>query len=99
VVQWLSGSDARTAWARDHPDDPLGPPNDYYLVNTSPQLRNAHVRTNATVLLTHNSTDFTVALEPDTLANLPGYLDRAEEVYWLTFDSGEIVYVCEQYRP
>jgi hypothetical protein len=100
VVQWLSASDARTAWARDHPDDPLGPiPNDYYLVNASPQRRNAHVRPNATVLLTHNSTDFTGTLEPDTLANLPSYLARAQEVYWLTFDTGEITYVCEQYRP
>jgi hypothetical protein len=102
VVQWLSGSDARTAWARDHPDDPLGPiPNDYYLVNASSQRRNARIRTNATVLLIHNSTDYTAALEPDRLANLPSYLARGspEDVYWLTFDSGEITYVCEQYRP
>ena len=37
-IQFLIGAEAKKAWVKDHPDEPDGPPNDYYIVNVNPQL-------------------------------------------------------------
>lgn len=99
VIQWLSGEDARLAWRDDFPDDPTGPPNDYYIVNESDRVRTAPVNGDATVFLTHLRTDGTASVEPDTLEALGGYIRDTSDTYWLTFDSNVITEICEQYRP
>jgi hypothetical protein len=101
VVQWLSGDDARRTWLADHPEDPDGPPNDYYIVNDNDRLRTAPVDTDATVRLTHLFTDATASVELDTLDGLGGYLaeEHSGDTYWLTFDNGVVSEICEQYRP
>ena len=39
LIQFLTGQAAQDAWAGDFPDDPDGPPNDYYIVNENSRLR------------------------------------------------------------
>lgn len=101
VVQWLSGDDARRAWTNDHPEGPDGPPNDYYIVDESDRLRTAPIRPELEVFLTHLRSDGTAGVEPDTVDGLKRYLDegQAGDTFWLKFDGGVIVHVCEQYRP
>jgi len=101
VVQWLSGQDAIDAYHEDNPSDPDGPPNDYYIVNDSEQVRTAPIADDATVWLVRLATDSDAAVDPGTVEELPGYLDAGFEsdVYWLTFDDGEVTEICEQYRP
>ncbi len=43
VVQWLVGQEAIDAYHEDHPEDPEGPPNDYYIANDSDEVRQAPV--------------------------------------------------------
>jgi hypothetical protein len=101
VVQWLSGEAAAEAYHRDHPDDPEGPPNDYYVVNESNRLRSSPVAEDATVFLVRLSADSNADVSPGTLDELASHLTDGDPdgVYWLTFDSDGIVEVCEQYRP
>jgi len=103
VVQMLSGEDARRAWREDNPQDPDGPPNDYYIVDESAAVRTTAVREDATVFLTHLFTDGTPAVEADTVAGLDAYMRNGhappEALYWLTFESDVITAICEGYRP
>jgi hypothetical protein len=39
LIQFLMGDEATAAYHEDQPDDPAGPPNDYYIVNDNPRLR------------------------------------------------------------
>jgi hypothetical protein len=100
VVQWLTGDDARKVWLEDNPDDPYGPPNDYYIVDASDRVRTAPVDSDAAVYLVHLD-DGTTAVEADSLDGLAQYLDGGDPVYtyWLTFDDGVVTEICEQYRP
>lgn len=101
VVQWLSGEEADEAYRRDVPDDPGGPPNDYYLVNESDLVRTAPIAPDAQVALVRLGQDGDPGVGPGTVEELPGYVAAGSpsDVYWLTFDRGSVVAVCEQYRP
>lgn len=101
VIQWLTGDEARAAWRSAHPDDHSGPPNDYYIVDESPRRRTAEVSSDVSVFLTHLGTDDTADVEPDDLARLKAKIEggSTSDMYWLTFSSGVITDICEQYRP
>lgn len=101
VVQWLSGDDARDAWRKDNADEVDGPPNGYYIIDESPRLRRAELDPDVRILLTHLRTDGTAQVEADALSNLESYVEggQSDDTYWLTFDSGLISEICEQYRP
>lgn len=107
LVQFLTGDEAKRVYAEDHPEDPNGPPNDYYIVNDNPRLRTLPVVPGAAV---------TVAwLEPGSLGaetisfeELPDYF--AQDIvpsdpylwydpFWLTVEDGRVVSVAEQYIP
>ena len=103
VVQWLSGDAAADAYHRDYPDDPDGPPNDYYIVNASPQLRTSRVTDGEPLWLLATVGDAAslagrsfddLAADVGATSATTGY-----RTYWLTFDKGTITNVCEQYRP
>jgi hypothetical protein len=99
-VQWLSGEDAVDAYREDFPDDPGGPPGDYWVRNESPAVHNAPVATDADLLLVRLGTDSSADVSSGGLDELPGYLAETPfTVYWLTFDDGTIDSICEQYTP
>ncbi len=110
VVQFLTGQEAIDAWQAAYPDDPEGPPNDYFIVNENPRLRTAPVAGDATVMLVRLSEDSDADLDPGTFDELPAYLALSAPApgdgsalsyspFWLTIDAGAITGVEEQYVP
>jgi hypothetical protein len=95
VVQWLGGEEAHDAYFRDSGDE-TGPPNDYYIVNQSKELRSAQVADDALILvLTQDGYANSLHRVPLSAVGT----DRPERTFWLTFDAGVITGICHQYRP
>jgi hypothetical protein len=102
VVQWLTGDQARLAYQADNPDDPDGPPNDYYIRNEDPLLRTLEVAPDAEVGLVFLTEDGDPDVDPATFEDLAGYVARDEgraAVFWLTLRDGVVTAIEEQYRP
>ncbi|MGH9268312.1 MAG: hypothetical protein ACRD0D_09055, partial [Acidimicrobiales bacterium] len=71
VIQFLTGEAAAEAYRQDHPDDPEGPPNDYYIVNDDPGLRTEPVSKDVRVRLVRLGEDSDADLDPGTFEVLP----------------------------
>lgn len=101
VVHWMSGEPAREAYEADHPEEPGGPPNGFYVRNESTETRSAPIDDDAQVWLVNLAEDADSGLDSATPADLASYLQDREptDVFWLTFDEGTMVEACEQYRP
>jgi hypothetical protein len=108
VVQFLTGQAAADAYRRDHPEDPDGPPNDYYIVNENPRLRTLTVAGSLHVRLVRLEETGTADLEDATWLELPGYFAPWQEhdldglhpnPFWVTLVEGLIVGLEEQYLP
>lgn len=97
VVQFLGGKEAEDAYHKDNPDDPEGPPNDYYIVNSNPLVRKAEAAPDAKVRLVLIEEDGDADVDPATLDQLPANIEGRP--FWLTFAAGAITDVCEQYVP
>jgi hypothetical protein len=107
LVQFLTGDEAKRVYAEDHPDDPSGPANDYYIVNDNPRLRTLPVGSGVDVTVVWSEPG---SLGPQTISfeELPGYftgdLTPSDpylwyDPFWLTVDDGRIVAMEEQYIP
>jgi hypothetical protein len=105
-IQFLTGDEATAAYVEDHPDDPGGPPNDYYIVNDNPRLCRLPVADNVAVVVL----DWEGGFKPQTAAftDLPALLaaytwpDTGETMrgpFWLTVENGTITAIEEQYIP
>jgi hypothetical protein len=107
VIQFLTGQAAIDAHDKDHPDEPGGPPNDYYIVNVNPRLRTLEVASDVTVALVRLHEDGDADLDPGTWDELTDYLavnppedDRLSwNPYWVTLEDGIVVAIEEQYLP
>lgn len=108
VIRFLRGDEAVLAYHQDFPDDQDGPPNDYYIVNDSRQVREAKVRDDVRVRLVRLHEDSDANLGGGTFDELPGYLagykppDQpflSSNPFWLTFENGTVKEICEQYVP
>ncbi len=107
VIQFLTGKPAVDAYQRDHPDDPDGPPNDYYIVNANPRLRTLAVAADVEVRLVRLHEGKGPDLEPGRWQELPSYLanyrtdDRrlSNNPFWITVAAGRIIAIEEQYIP
>jgi hypothetical protein len=110
VIQWLVGDDAVQAYHRDNPEDPDGPPNDYYIVNESPKTFTSVVAQTVKVRLVRLAQTGDASLKPGTFDELPAYLSNPQTrdpdsnalsffSYWLTIKDSQIVGICEQFRP
>ncbi|MBW3536561.1 MAG: hypothetical protein KY395_02155 [Actinobacteria bacterium] len=103
VVQWMTGEAAREAYREDHPEDPEGPPNDYYVRNQSTKTRDADVRSDAKVWLVKMEEDSDADVDRATFEELSSYNENSEggsfHIFWLTFENDKIVEICEQFRP
>jgi hypothetical protein len=106
VIQFLTGQAARDAYQADHPDDPDGPPNDYYLLNVNPRLRTLPVAADVEVELVLLHLGEGADLKPsswerllDDLAGAPSDQDLISySPFWLTLDDGVVTRIEEQYR-
>jgi hypothetical protein len=110
VVQFLTGEAAVEAYQREHPDEPLGPPNDYYILNENPRLRTLPVDAGAQVRLVRLHDGAGADLKPGTWDELPVYLAdyRGDDPndprlswspFWITVKDGQVTAVEEQYVP
>ena len=106
LIQFLTGDEATAAYIEDHPDDPGGPPNDYYIVNDNPRLRRLSVAENVQVTVL----DWEGGFKPQVIAfaDLPAQLaadlvpddDRIwPNPFWLTVNDATITAIEEQYIP
>jgi hypothetical protein len=106
LIQFLTGDEATAAYVEDHPDDPGGPPNDYYIVNDNPRLRRLPVAENVEVTVL----DWEGGFQPQVIAfaDLPAQLaadlvpddDRIwPNPFWLTVNDDTIIAIEEQYIP
>jgi hypothetical protein len=106
VIQFLGGESARKAYERDNPGDSGGPPNDYYIVNDNPAVREAAVSQSVRVVVVNlDSSSGQRAGEFDAL---PAHLARSKPSegnqlssfpYWLTVADGTVTEICQQYVP
>jgi hypothetical protein len=97
VMQWLSGEAARRAWQEANPQDPDGPPNDYYIVNDNPGLRTMTVSDDIRVeLVDMNNVPHGIAVP---FAELPVAKAQHHDLFWLTITAGKIAVMEEQYTP
>ncbi len=87
VVQWLVGQAAADAYEAETGDDG-GPPNDYYVLNENPRLREVSIDDDAVVRLVRLSEDGSADVSNGTLAELPDYLVAgfSSTIWWFTFD-------------
>lgn len=98
LIQFLTGEAAKEAYTKDHPDDPDGPPNDYYIVNENPRLRTLPVVAGVEVTVLWLGGD--AYPEQISFEELPGYLAAAAQgPFWLTVDDGDIFAMEEQFIP
>ena len=106
LIQFLTGDAAIAAWDQAHPDDPGGPPNDYFIVNDNPRLRELPVA--ATVQVTVLDWDGGFTPQVVAFADLPTQLasdlvpgdDRLwPNPFWLTVEDETITAIEEQYIP
>jgi hypothetical protein len=106
LIQFLTGDEATAAYIEDHPDDPGGPPNDYYIVNDNPRLRRLSVAENIQVTVL----DWEGGFKPQVIAfaDLPAQLaadlvpddDRIwPSPFWLTVNDDTVTAIEEQYIP
>lgn len=105
--QFLTGEDAKRAWAEDHPGEEGGPIHDYYIVDddpgqtTLPVAADAHVKVHD--LPAARPTPFTI-----DFAQLSSHItddpskgdDRLWPMpFWFTVSDGKVTAIEEQYMP
>lgn len=108
VVQWLSGDAADEAYAKETGDD-SGAPNDFFVVNASPEVRTAAIAPGARVRLVRLQEDGTATSDAGTVEELPSYLEGyrpsppdgrlSYNPFWLRLEGGAVTSICEQYVP
>lgn len=107
VIQFLTGQAAIDAYDADHPEDPGGPPNDYYLLNVNPRLRTLPVAGDDELEVVLLRPMAGAEQQPSTwnrlLDDLAGQPSSQELLsyspFWLTLDSGVVTRIEEQYLP
>lgn len=107
LIQFLTGDAARRAYAEDHPEDPEGPPNDYYIVNDNPRLRTIPVAAGVAVSVVWlggggaESEEIEFGELPDYFAGNPdpGGPNLWFAPFWVTVQDGTVVSMEEQFIP
>ena len=107
VIQFLTGQAAIDAHDADHPEDPGGPPNDYYLLNVNPRLRTLPVAADDALEVVLLRPFAGTEQQPSTwerlLDDLSGQPSDPDLIsyspFWLTLDGGFVTRIEEQYLP
>jgi hypothetical protein len=109
LIQFLTGEEAKKAWVAAHPDEPDGPPNDYFIVNQNPKLRTMDFAEPVTVVIVDMSGGG-VGSKEISLAALPARLVETTPAeagdkrlsynpYWLTVAHNKVTRIEEQFLP
>lgn len=104
-VQWLTGGEAADAAAARGDESP--PPNDYYLINDNPKIREFPVQAGIGVLVVTNAEDgscdpmgHVMALSEWAAAMSGPYAEVFKSnLYWVTVTNGTITAIQAQYVP
>jgi hypothetical protein len=106
TVRFLTGQEAVDAYHVDFPDDPEGPPNDYYIVDDGLALVTMPVGADVDVQLVRLLEESNPELSEGTFEELPAYLEAYSEEGRLSYnpfrlqvDAGTVVGITEQYVP
>lgn len=108
VIQFLTGQEAVDAYRAEFPDDPSGPPNDYWIVNANQRLRTMSVSADVSVRLVRLAEDGDADLDAGTWEELPEYLAGSQapgdgrlswNPFWLEVRDGLVTGIVEQYTP
>jgi hypothetical protein len=108
LIQFLTGDEAVVAWDTAHPDQPGGPPNDYFIVNENPRLRVLPLADHVTVTVPSFEGGAGLHAQPIPLTDLPARLAGNPMPYdgrlwpnpfWLTVEHGKVTAMDEQYIP
>jgi hypothetical protein len=107
VIQFLTGDEAVVAWDAAHPEEPGGPPNDYFIVNENPRLRVLPLADDVTVTVPSfegggfHAQPIPFADLPARLAGnpMPGDGRLWPNPFWLTVENGTVTAMDEQYIP
>ncbi|HEY3834092.1 MAG TPA: hypothetical protein VGO03_17510 [Acidimicrobiia bacterium] len=106
VVQFLVGDDAKTAWARDNPTDPDGPPNDYYVVNENPAIYASPFAPDVRVFDIADEGNPS-SMQVDSLTGFETRMHASQDtsgvydghLFWVRLGAGKITELCEQWVP
>jgi hypothetical protein len=105
VIQFLTGEEARIAYAEDHPEDSHGPPNGYHIRNVNPRLRTLPVAADVEITLVDLDADPAEVTSSwvtllDDLASEPSDHDLVSyNPFWLTLEGGVVTRIEEQFVP
>lgn len=107
LIQFLTGGTAHDAYVKDHPDDPEGPPNDYYIVDDNPRLRTLPVEPGLEVIVywlgSGGASTERIGFDElmDYFATNPAPEDGRLwfAPFWLTVQDGVVVAMDEQFIP
>jgi hypothetical protein len=107
LIQFLTGDEAVVAWDAAHPDQPGGPPNDYFIVDENPRLRVLPLADDVTVTVP-SFEGAGLQAQPIPFADLPARLAGNPmpgegrlwpNPFWLTVENGTVTAMDEQYIP
>jgi hypothetical protein len=98
LIQFLTGDEAVAAWDAAHPDQPGGPPNDYFIVNENPRLRVLALANDVTVTVPSFEGGGLHA-QAIPFDDLPARLAGTTNPFWLTVENGTVTAIDEQYIP
>jgi hypothetical protein len=99
LIVFLTGQAAKDEWAKQNPQDPQGPPNDYMVVNNNPLLRTLPVSASVVVKAVKEDAG-TLDPVPIPFADLPAQADPpGSRIFWITVAKGQITLIEEQFVP
>jgi hypothetical protein len=97
LIVFLTGQAAKDEWAKQHPEEPDGPPNDYMTINNNPLLRTLPVSSGVTVKAVQDATADLVSIP---FADLAAHIDPpGSRIFWITVEKGQITLMEEQFVP
>ena len=98
-MSFLTGQAAVTAFKHDHPGAQEGPPNDYYIVNTTKDYLQLPLSANTKLLLVEvNGVPHTTPLAAP-LSTLPHYPNLTNRPFVVSGINGTVTAITERFVP
>jgi spore germination protein GerM len=101
VVEFFTGAAAARAAAQDHAPD-VPPPNDYWIRNSSTQLRRLPIAPGAVITVNTLGASWSGSAVKNvrvTLSRLAALKGLDGSLFWITLDHGQVTRIAQQYLP